>query len=315
GLPGRLRNRAPRLRHQPGRRSDRARGLRRVRPGPVRRRLGRPHEPDPVAFPSGERPRVPHADLRRAPRQLRRGRPRARRWRGGSPARRDDLRHAEREGGDRGGARGRPRRAAHDLGHDHRPKRADALRPDRGGVLGLDRARTAVQRRRELRAGGRRVAPVYTTCHPNAGLPNAFGGYDERPEITSKYLREFAESGLANVLGGCCGTTDEHIRQIAAAVEGLPPRRPPTPEPVTTFAGLEPFAIRPDTGFVMVGERTNITGSKRFRRLIESGDYQGAVEVALEQVRGGANLIDVNMDADLLDSERAMTTFLNLIAT
>src|SRR5581483_1043102 len=180
--------------------------------------------------------------------------------------------------------------------------------------VGVNCALGAAEMRPYLEALAR-VAPVYTTCHPNAGLPNAFGGYDERPEITSKYLREFAESGLANVLGGCCGTTDEHIRQIAAAVEGLPPRRPPTPEPVTTFAGLEPFAIRPDTGFVMVGERTNITGSKRFRRLIESGDYQGAVEVALEQVRGGANLIDVNMDADLLDSERAMTTFLNLIAT
>ncbi len=180
--------------------------------------------------------------------------------------------------------------------------------------VGVNCALGAAEMRPYLEALAR-VAPVYTTCHPNAGPPNAFGGYDERPEITSKYLREFAESGLANVLGGCCGTTDEHIRQIAAAVEGLPPRRPPTPEPVTTFAGLEPFAIRPDTGFVMVGERTNITGSKRFRRLIESGDYQGAVEVALEQVRGGANLIDVNMDADLLDSERAMTTFLNLIAT
>jgi 5-methyltetrahydrofolate--homocysteine methyltransferase len=162
-----------------------------------------------------------------------------------------------------------------------------------------------------------RVADVYTTCHPNAGLPNAFGGYDETPETTSRALGEFARSGIANVVGGCCGTTPDHIRAIAAAVRGVPPRRTPAAAParVTSFSGLEPFAITPETGFVMIGERTNITGSKRFRRLIESGDYQQGIEVALEQVRGGANLIDVNMDADLLDSVRAMTTFLNLVAT
>jgi len=159
------------------------------------------------------------------------------------------------------------------------------------------------------------VAPVYTTCHPNAGLPNAFGGYDEQPDTTAKYLREFAEAGLANILGGCCGTTPEHIRRVATALEGLPPRKVPETPRLTAFSGLEPFAIRPDTGFVMIGERTNITGSRRFHRLIDAGDYQGGVEVALEQVRGGANLIDVNMDADLLDSEQAMTTFLNLVAT
>jgi 5-methyltetrahydrofolate--homocysteine methyltransferase len=160
-----------------------------------------------------------------------------------------------------------------------------------------------------------RVAPVWTTCHPNAGLPNAFGGYDERPEITSKYLREYAESGLANVLGGCCGTTEDHVRAIAAAIEGLPPRRRAAPARMTAFSGLEPFEIAPDTGFVMIGERQNVTGSARFRRLIESGDYQGAVEIAAEQVRSGANMLDVNMDADLLDGAKAMTTFLNLIAT
>src|SRR5918994_636442 len=160
-----------------------------------------------------------------------------------------------------------------------------------------------------------RIAPVYTTCHPNAGLPNAFGGYDERPETTSKYLREFAESGLANVLGGCCGTTDEHVRAIAAAVNGLPPRRVPAEGTVTSFSGLEPFSITPETGFVMIGERQNVTGSARFRRLIEAGDYQAAVEIAADQVRSGANMLDVNMDADLLDGMKAMTTFLNLIAT
>ncbi|MGH2579565.1 MAG: methionine synthase, partial [Actinomycetota bacterium] len=152
-------------------------------------------------------------------------------------------------------------------------------------------------------------------CYPNAGLPNAFGGYDEQPDTTAKYLREFAEAGLANILGGCCGTTPEHIRRVATALEGLPPRRVPASRRLTSFSGLEPFVIQPDTGFVMIGERTNITGSRRFHRLIDAGDFQGGVEVALEQVRGGANLIDVNMDADLLDSEQAMTTFLNLVAT
>ena len=160
-----------------------------------------------------------------------------------------------------------------------------------------------------------RIAPVYTSCHPNAGLPNAFGGYDERPETTSKYLREFAESGLGNILGGCCGTTEEHVRAIAQALEGLPPRRLPAPQRLTSFSGLEPFRITPETGFVMIGERQNVTGSAKFRKLIEAGDYQGAVDVAAEQVRSGANMLDVNMDADLLDGEKAITTFLNLIAT
>ena len=160
-----------------------------------------------------------------------------------------------------------------------------------------------------------RLAGTYTACHPNAGLPNAFGGYDQVPEETARLLGEFARAGMVNVVGGCCGTTPAHIARIAAAVSGLPPRRVPAPSARTRFSGLEPFEIGPGTGFVMIGERTNVTGSKRFRRLIESGDHAGAVDVALEQVRGGANLLDVNMDADLLDSEQAMTTFLNLIAT
>jgi 5-methyltetrahydrofolate--homocysteine methyltransferase len=160
-----------------------------------------------------------------------------------------------------------------------------------------------------------RLADCYTSSHPNAGLPNAFGGYDEGPDTTSSLLREFAESGLVNVVGGCCGTTPEHTRAIAAAVRGVPPRRVPEHRPLTRFSGLEPFAFTGDTNFVMIGERTNVTGSARFRRLIEANDFQGALEVALDQVRGGANLLDVNMDADLLDSEAAMTTFLNLVAT
>jgi 5-methyltetrahydrofolate--homocysteine methyltransferase len=141
------------------------------------------------------------------------------------------------------------------------------------------------------------------------------GLHDEQPEDTSRFLGDFARDGLVNIVGGCCGTTPAHIRAIAAAIDGVAPRRPPEPRPGTRFSGLEPFEITPDTNFVMVGERTNVTGSARFRRLISEGDYQTAVEVALEQVRGGANLLDVNMDADLLDGERAMTTFLNLLAT
>jgi len=160
-----------------------------------------------------------------------------------------------------------------------------------------------------------RIADTYVACHPNAGLPNAFGGYDQTPPETAQMLAEFAAAGLVNVVGGCCGTGPEHTAAIVAAVAALPRREVAAIGKATRFSGLEQFAIGPDTGFVMIGERTNVTGSARFRRLIEGGDYQAAVDVALEQVRGGANLLDVNMDADLLDSERAMTTFLNLIAT
>jgi 5-methyltetrahydrofolate--homocysteine methyltransferase len=159
------------------------------------------------------------------------------------------------------------------------------------------------------------VASTYVSCHPNAGLPNALGLHDEQAPDTSRYLRAFAEDGLVNLVGGCCGTTPEHTHAIVRAVEGLPPRRVPERSTHARFSGLEPFVIGPDTGFVVVGERTNVTGSARFRRLIEANDFQGAVDVALEQVRGGANLLDVNMDADLLDAEQAMTRFLNLLAT
>ncbi|CAO5160152.1 cobalamin-dependent methionine synthase [Frankia sp. AiPs1] len=160
-----------------------------------------------------------------------------------------------------------------------------------------------------------RIANTFTACHPNAGLPNAFGGYDQTPEEAGRLIGEFAAEGMVNIVGGCCGTSPAHIAKIAAAVHGTAPRRVPNPEPHTRFSGLETFEIGADTGFVMIGERTNVTGSARFRRLIEGDDYQAAIDVALEQVRGGANLLDVNMDADLLDSEHAMTTFLNLLAT
>ena len=147
-----------------------------------------------------------------------------------------------------------------------------------------------------------RAATTYVSCHPNAGLPNALGGYDEQPAETSTLLGEFAKEGFVNVVGGCCGTTPEHTAEIVAAVRGLPPRTIPEPPRRPRFSGLEPFEIGEDTGFVMIGERTNVTGSARFRSLVEVNDYAAAVDVALEQVRGGANLLDVNMDADLLDA-------------
>jgi 5-methyltetrahydrofolate--homocysteine methyltransferase len=160
-----------------------------------------------------------------------------------------------------------------------------------------------------------RVAPTWVACHPNAGLPNAMGAHDEQPRDTSRFLREFAQDGLVNIVGGCCGTTPEHVKAITDLVQGQSPRHVPPRESVTRLSGLEPFRVFADATFVMIGERTNVTGSARFRRLIEAGEFQEAVEVALEQVRGGANILDVNMDADLLDSEQAMTTFLNLLAT
>ncbi|WP_436521615.1 methionine synthase [Actinoplanes sp. HUAS TT8] len=181
-------------------------------------------------------------------------------------------------------------------------------------VVGLNCALGATEARPHV-AELARLSDTFVAAHPNAGLPNAFGGYDQTPEETGALIGEFADSGLVNIVGGCCGTTPAHIAQVAAAVAGTAPRVIAPPAATTRFSGLEPFAIGPDTGFVMIGERTNVTGSAKFRRLIEADDYQAAVDVALDQVRGGANLLDVNMDADLLDSERAMTTFLNLIAT
>jgi 5-methyltetrahydrofolate--homocysteine methyltransferase len=160
-----------------------------------------------------------------------------------------------------------------------------------------------------------KVATTWVACYPNAGLPNAMGLHDEQPHDTSAFLGAFARDGLVNIVGGCCGTTPEHVRQIAAAVRDVAPRAVPGPRSAATFSGLEAFSIYGESNFVMIGERTNVTGSARFRRLIEADDYQQALDVALEQVRGGANLLDVNMDADLLDGVQAMTTFLNLVAT
>ena len=178
-----------------------------------------------------------------------------------------------------------------------------------------------------------RIARTYITCYPNAGLPNAFGQYDEQPHETARLLKDFATSGFVNILGGCCGTTPDHIRAIAQAVHDVNPRPvkargtneaqrdapgasslEPSPQ-FTQLAGLEVLTIRPDSNFQMIGERTNIMGSTRFARLVRADDYVGAAAVAVEQVRSGANFVDVNMDEAMLDSERAMTEFLNLIAT
>jgi len=211
------------------------------------------------------------------------------------------------------------------------------------------------------------VATCHISCYPNAGLPNAFGHYDETPSETATIIREFAEAGLVDIVGGCCGTTPDHIRAIAEAVAGVRPRAArtiawsdglrqgyggppkrcakaedpastrtafgvallgspgsspapiPNPQPpapgYTQYAGLEPLTIRPDSNFIMIGERTNVSGSARFRRLIKERKFAEAADVALVQVRGGANLLDVNMDEGLLDSEWSMTEFLHLVAT
>jgi 5-methyltetrahydrofolate--homocysteine methyltransferase len=159
------------------------------------------------------------------------------------------------------------------------------------------------------------LVPVFVSCYPNAGLPNAFGEYDENPQDTAAALEEFAERGWLNVVGGCCGTTPEHIRAIAQRVRRFPPRAIPSPRPYTALSGLEALVIRPDTNFVNIGERTNATGSARFNKLVMAGDFEAALAVARQQVEGGAQMIDINMDEPLLDSEQAMTTFLNFIAS
>jgi 5-methyltetrahydrofolate--homocysteine methyltransferase len=239
-----------------------------------------------------------------------------------------------------------------------------SIRHARPFAVGLNCALGAREMRPYL-AELAQMAECYVSVYPNAGLPNAFGGYDERPEETGGLLRDFVASGFTNIVGGCCGTTPDHIAAVRKAIEGLAPR--PLPEsswlnadlpakaavdlpakagsygegektawlPASTsanapadesagrstadhysqFSGLETLTIRPDSNFQMIGERTNVTGSARFARLIKSNNYAEAVQVAAEQVRGGANLIDVNMDEGMLDSEQAMTTFLNYIAT
>lgn len=160
-----------------------------------------------------------------------------------------------------------------------------------------------------------RIADCLISAHPNAGLPNAFGGYDETPETMAEHLGEWARSGLLNIVGGCCGTTPAHIAAIANVVADVPPRAVVSPAPLLRLSGLEPFAVGPTTNFVNVGERTNVTGSARFAKLILEGNYTEALAVARQQVESGAQVIDVNMDEGLLDAEHAMVTFLNLVAS
>jgi 5-methyltetrahydrofolate--homocysteine methyltransferase len=160
-----------------------------------------------------------------------------------------------------------------------------------------------------------KVADVHTSLHPNAGLPNAFGEYDETPEYTASFLKEFAQAGFLNIAGGCCGTTPAHIRAVVAALEGVAPRKLPVIEKQLRLSGLEPLNISDTSLFVNVGERTNVTGSKAFARLILAGNYTEALAVARSQVESGAQIIDVNMDEAMLDSKKAMVTFLNLIGS
>jgi len=157
-------------------------------------------------------------------------------------------------------------------------------------------------------------ADTFVSAHPNAGLPNEFGEYDQTPEEMAAIVGEFAQSGLVNIIGGCCGSTPEHIRAIAEAVRPMAPRQVPERGRACRLSGLEPYNIEADSLFVNVGERTNVTGSARFKRLIVEEDYTTALEVALEQVENGAQIIDINMDEGMLESKEAMVRFLNLIA-
>lgn len=160
-----------------------------------------------------------------------------------------------------------------------------------------------------------RIASVPTSLYPNAGLPNEFGGYDETPAFMAAQFEAYAEAGFLNMAGGCCGTTPDHIREIARAVANIPPRKIPEPSPYLQLSGLEPLVVHPETNFVNIGERTNVTGSRRFARLIKDEQFEEALSVARQQVENGAQMIDVNMDEGLLDSEAVMTLFLNLIAS
>jgi 5-methyltetrahydrofolate--homocysteine methyltransferase len=158
------------------------------------------------------------------------------------------------------------------------------------------------------------ICPLPTSCHPNAGLPNEFGGYDQTPAEMAEVLGEFAAAGWLNIVGGCCGTTPEHIRAIAEAVAGHGPRKPPSADGHARYSGLEVLELRPEANFMMIGERTNVSGSRRFARLVREENFEAAVAVARQQVEGGANVIDVNVDDGLLDGPATMRRFLNLLA-
>jgi 5-methyltetrahydrofolate--homocysteine methyltransferase len=188
-----------------------------------------------------------------------------------------------------------------------------SIRHVRPLLVGLNCALGAKEMRPYL-AELSRIADTFVSCYPNAGLPNAFGEYDESPEETAAVLAEFADAGFVNLVGGCCGTTPAHIATIARTVEARAPRTPPQVRPALRLSGLEPLVVDEDSLFVNVGERTNITGSARFRNLIRAGDYPTALAVARQQVEAGAQVIDVNMDEGMIDGVEAMDRFLKLVA-
>jgi len=183
----------------------------------------------------------------------------------------------------------------------------DALSVGLNCAVGVEQMRDSIESLSQ-------ICRTRVSCYPNAGMPDGFGGFLGDKDRTAAVLGEFARNGWLNLVGGCCGTTPEWIAAIAKAVDGVPPRRIPELPRWSNYSGMEPLVIRPETNFIMIGERTNITGSKRFARLIRSGDYEAALAVAREQVEAGANVIDVNMDEGLIDGEKAMTRFLNMVS-
>jgi 5-methyltetrahydrofolate--homocysteine methyltransferase len=189
----------------------------------------------------------------------------------------------------------------------------NSMRHSRALAVGLNCALGAKELRPYVEELSK-LAEVFTSCHPNAGLPNAFGEYEETPESMARHIGEWAAAGWINIAGGCCGTTPEHIAAMAEALRGVPPREPAARPPALRLAGLEPLNIDERSLFVNVGERTNVTGSRAFARLVLAGDYAGALAVARQQVENGAQIVDVNMDEAMLDSEKAMRTFLSLLA-
>ncbi|MEJ5263791.1 MAG: methionine synthase [Bacteroidales bacterium] len=178
--------------------------------------------------------------------------------------------------------------------------------------IGLNCALGAMEMRPYLQELAKK-ANFYVSAHPNAGLPNQFGQYDETPEQMTPHIHQFAKEGLVNIVGGCCGTTPEHIRRFAEAIKSEKPRSKPKPEPVTRLSGLEALYITPQSNFINIGERTNVAGSKKFARLIKEEKYEEAIAIARQQVENGANIIDVNMDDAMIDAEKAMVRFLNLL--
>ncbi|MGA7655629.1 MAG: homocysteine S-methyltransferase family protein, partial [Methylocella sp.] len=188
-----------------------------------------------------------------------------------------------------------------------------SLRHAKPLTIGLNCALGAREMRAHL-AELSRIADTLVCAYPNAGLPNEFGLYDESPEYMASLIGEFAEASLINIIGGCCGTTPAHIRAIAERVKGVAPRKVPNIAPLLRLSGLEPFVLNNEIPFVNVGERTNVTGSAKFRKLIKDGDFSAALDVARDQVAAGAQIIDINMDEGLLDSQKAMVEFLNLAA-